>query len=180
MSSLPGRWSVIVRTLCWVVLLGLGAPALGQERAAPQSSSELEELIVSGRKPENLRLEIERLENAVYERFNALNSNSEFDVHCFEQPPTGSNIPLRTCAPNFVTRTESLGAEKILRDGRDKAGNNNNPAEQRMNMERKNREFIEEIQRVARADEPLLRGLARLDELKQLQASETERRRRER
>jgi hypothetical protein len=169
-----------MRTLCWFVLLGLGASALGQEAAAQQGSSELEELIVSGRRPENLRLEIERLENAVYERFNALNSSNEFDVHCFEQPPTGSNIPVRTCAPNFVTRTESRAGETMVRDGRDKAGNNNNPAEQRMNIERKNREFVEEIQRVARADEQLLRGLARLDELKQLQTSETERRRRER
>ena len=169
-----------MRTLCLALLLGLGASALGQEVAAPQGSSELEELIVSGRKPENLRVEIERLENAVYERFNALNSSNEFDVHCFEQAPTGSNIPVRTCAPNFVTRTESHAGETMVRDGRDKAGNNNNPAEQRMNMERKNREFVEEIQRVARADEQLLRGLARLDELKQLQTSETERRRRER
>src|SRR6185503_728620 len=169
-----------MRTLCLALLLGLGASALGQEVAAPQRSSELEELIVSGRRPENLRVEIERLENAVYERFNALNSSNEFDVHCFEQAPTGSNIPVRTCAPNFVTRTESHAGETMVRDGRDKAGNNNNPAEQRMNMERKNREFVEEIQRVARADEQLLRGLARLDELKQLQTSETERRRRER
>jgi hypothetical protein len=160
-----------------VLSIALGASALAQQVAAPQSSGEIEELIVPGRRVENLRVEIERLENAVYDRFNELNSNNEFDIHCFEQAPTGSNIPLRTCAPNFVSRTESVGAEKILRDGRDKAGNNNNPAEQRLAMERKNRELVEEIQRVARQDEQLLRGLARLDELKQRQASETEQRR---
>ena len=124
-----------------------------------------------GRAPENVRVEIERLEVAVYERFNALNSSDEFDIHCFEQPRTGSNIPTRTCAPNFVIRAESDAAEKILTDGRGGAGNNNNPAEHAMRMEEKGRELTAELQRVAREDEGLLRDLVRLDELKQLQSS---------
>ena len=65
-----------------------------------------------GRRPENLRVEIERLEVAVYERFNALNSDDEFDIHCLKQAPTGSNIPLRTCAPNFVIRPSPLPRQK--------------------------------------------------------------------
>ena len=159
-----------MRTLCVVVLFGLGAPALAQEAASPPQGADVEEVIVPGRTPGNLRVEIERAEAAVYERFNALNSNDEFDIHCFEQAPTGSNIPLRTCAPNFVIRAESDSAEKILTDGRGGAGNNNNPAEHSMRMEEKSRELNAEMQRVAREDERLLRDLVRLDELKQLQS----------
>ena len=159
-----------MRTLCWVVFLGLGGPALAQD-ASSSPSAGIEELVVPGRTPENLRVEIERLEVAVYDRFNALNSNDEFDIHCFEQAPTGSNIPLRTCAPNFVIRTESRAATNMLTDGRGGAGNNNNPAEQRAFMEQKSRELTAEIQRVAREDEQLLRDLVRLDELKLLQSS---------
>jgi hypothetical protein len=157
-----------VRTLYLVVVVGFGATALAQDAG-------VEEVIVPGRTPENLRVEIERIETAVYERFNALNSNDEFDIHCLMQAPTGSNIPLRTCAPNFVRRAESAAAGRMMIDGRGGAGNNNNPAEQRMRMEEKSRELAAEMQRVAREDEQLLRDLARLDELKQLQTGERQR-----
>ena len=155
-----------------VVLFGLAAPALAQETRSLPQDADVEEVIVPGRRPENLRVEIERLEVAVYERFNALNSDDELDIHCFKQAPTGSNIPLRTCAPNFVTRAESAAAKKMLTDGRTGAGNNNSPAELTMLMEEKSRKLTAEIQRVAREDELLLRDLVRLDELRQLQSSE--------
>ena len=97
-----------MRTLCFVVLFGLGAPALAQEAQAPsQPAANADEVVVEGRKPENVYAEIERLEISVYDRFNALNSNDEFDIHCFKQAPTGSNIPLRRCAPNFVVEAEA-------------------------------------------------------------------------
>ena len=172
MRAWQGGRELTVRTLCLVVLWGLGAPALAQEIASPPQGAAIEEVIVDGRTSENLRVEIERLEADVYERFNALNSNDEFDIHCFKQAPTGSNIPVRTCAPNFVIRAESAAAEKILTDGRGGAGNNNNPAEQAMRMEEKGRELTKEMQRVAREDAALLRALVRLDELRQLQAND--------
>jgi hypothetical protein len=162
---------VAVKELCLVALLGIAAPVLGQE-AAPQRAADVDEVVVSGRQLENLRIEIERLEADVYERFNALNSNDEFDIRCFKQAPTGSNIPLRTCAPNFVIRAESDAAGKMLTDGRNRAGNNNNPSEHAMRMEEKGRELTAEMQRVARGDERLLRDLVRLDELRQLQSSQ--------
>ena len=161
-----------VRTFCIVMILGLGPPALAQEAAPPADGANAEEVIVPGRRPENLRVEIERLEADVYERFNALNSDDDFDIHCFKQAPTGSNIPVRNCAPNFVTRAESGAAKKLLADGRTGAGNNNNPSEHAMRMEQKSRELTAELQRVARQDERLMRDLVRLDELRQLQSRE--------
>lgn len=162
-----------MRTLCLTaVLLGAGAPALAQELAAPAREEPIEEIVVPGQTPDNLRLEIERLEMAVYERFNALNSNDELDIHCFQQAPTGSNIPVRRCAPNFVVREESRASSKILVDGRSTSANNFNRAELDLRMKQKAQELTEEMQRIARGDEQLLRDLARLDELKRLQARE--------
>ena len=161
-------------TVWLVALVDLGVSAAAQETASPPQGADVEEVIVPGRRPENLRVEIERLEAAVYERFNALNSNDEFDILCFEQAPTGSNIPLRTCAPNFVIRAESRAASNILADGRGGAGNNNNPAEHSMRMQEKSRELTAEMQRVAREDETLLRDLVRLDELRKLRSSAQE------
>ena len=160
------------RTLCCLVLVGLAASAPAEEAAPPRQG--VDEIVVPGRAPGNLRLEIERLEVAVYDRFNALNSNDEFDIHCLEQAQTGSNIPLRTCAPNFVIRAESRAAKKMLTDGRSSDANNYSRAEHNLLMEQKGRELTEEMQRVARQDEQLLRDLARLAALKQVEPSEPE------
>jgi hypothetical protein len=174
-----------VRTLSLVVLVSVGASALAQEPGAPQQEAvsppqergDVEEVFVPGRRPENLRVEIERLEVAVYQRFNALNTNDEYDIHCTERAPTGSNIPVRTCAPNFVIMAESRNAKKMLNDGRTGMGNSGfNRAEQRQLLEQKSRELTEEMQRIGREDEAFMRDLARLDELKRMQESEEARR----
>jgi hypothetical protein len=164
-----------MRTLCLIVLMGLGAPALGQEAApAPEPAAAIDEVIVPGRRPENLRVEIERLEGVVYERWNALNSKDEFDIQCLEMEPTGSNITQRTCAPNFVIQAESRATQDAVR-GRSRADSFSGEAAQI--MAQKSRELTEEMQRVAREDEQFLRDLVRLDELKQLQATEGQQRR---
>lgn len=164
-----------MRTLCLIVLVGLGAPALGQEAApAPQPAADIDEVIVPGRSPATLRVEIERLEAVVYDRWNALNSNDEFDIQCLEMEPTGSNITQRTCAPKFVIAAESRATQDAVR-GRSRADSFSGEAAQI--MAQKSRELTEEMQRVAREDEQFLRDLARLDELKQLQASGRDQRR---
>jgi hypothetical protein len=158
-----------MRTLFLVALVSLGAPTLAQEVATPQAPTDVEEVVVPGRRPENLRVEIERLEGAVYDRWNALNSNDEFDIHCLESEPTGSNITVRTCAPNFVIVAESRATTDAMR-GRSRADSRRGEAT--LVMEQKSLELAEEMQRVAREDEQLLRDLVRLDELKQMQANE--------
>ncbi len=169
-----------MRTLCFVVLFGLAAPALAQEVAtAPQAAGDVDEIIVPGVKPENLSAEIERLESSVYERFNALNSNDEFDIHCFKQAPTGSNIPLRRCAPNFVVEAEAAAAKNTISGARSNANaNSRNAGDNGTILEQKSRELTEEIQRLAREDERLMRDLVRLDQLKQQQANDKPARRR--
>jgi len=163
-----------MRTLCFVVLFGLAAPALAQEVAAsPQAATDVDEIIVPGVKPENLAAEIERLEGSVYSRFNALNSNDEFDIHCFKQAPTGSNIPLRRCAPNFVVEAEAAAAKNTVSGARSNANaNGRNARDNGTILEQKSRELTEEIQRLAREDQQLMRDLVRLDQLKQQQAAD--------
>jgi hypothetical protein len=161
-----------MRTLCFVVLFGLGAPALAQEGASPpQPAADVDEVVVPGRRPENLYAEIERLEGSVYERFNALNSNDELDIHCFKQAPTGSNIPLRRCAPNFVIEAEAQAAENTIVGGRSNDNSTARNAGDSHDFEQKSRALTEEFsgsreRRAARAD------LLRPDELKRLQEND--------
>jgi len=166
-----------MRTLCLLALVGLGTPVLAQDAASSsQAAAGIDEVVVPGRRPENLRVEIERLEGAVYERWNALNSTDEFDIHCSERLPTGTNIPVRTCVPNFVIEAESRAAKDRVVDARSSAARRDH-AESTASLERKSRELTEEMQRLARQDEQLLRDLVRLDELRQLQANEQRERR---
>jgi len=160
-----------MRTLCFVVLFGLGAPALAQEAASPpQPAANADEIVVEGRKPENVYAEIERLELSVYDRFNALNGNDEFDIHCFKQAPTGSNIPLRRCAPNFVVEAEAQAAQNTMVGARGRADARNHG--DTTVLEQKSKALTEEIQRLAREDAQLMKDLVRLDELKRQQAAD--------
>jgi hypothetical protein len=141
--------------------------------AAPPAAA-VDEVIVPGRKGEPLRVEIERLENSVYDRFNALNSSDEFDIHCFEQAPTGSNIPVRKCWPNFALDAEKRAAGKSLRRMQGVGGGGGNAESERTSNAEKSKQLIAEIQRVAREDEQLARDLTRLAQLKEVQPSDAE------
>ena len=163
-----------MRTLCLLLVVGLGASVMAQE-AAPTPQAVVDEVIVPGSRPENLRVEIERLERVVYERWNALNSNDEFDVHCLDSEPTGSNITQTHCAPNFVIEAESRAAEDSVHGARSTGRSRND--EYLAVVEEKSRQLNEEMKRVAREDEQFLRDLMRLDELRQLQANEKQQRR---
>jgi hypothetical protein len=166
-----------MRTLCFVALLSFGTSALAQEAAStPQAGENVDEVIVPGRRPQNLRAEIERLEHVVYERWNALNSNDDFDIQCLDSEPTGSNITQTRCAPNFVIRAEARAAEDAIDGARADLTSFN--TDYLLGMEEKSRQLNEEMQRVAREDAQFLRDLVRLDELRQLQATEREQRRR--
>lgn len=163
-----------MKTFCFVALLVLAAPAFAQEAAAaPQPDANVEEVVVPGHRPANLFAEIERLEGSVYQRFNELNSNDDFDIHCFKQAPTGSNIPLRRCAPNFVIEAESQAAQNTMVGARGRA-DARNTGDYNMHLEQLSRELTEEMQRVAREDKQLMRDLTRLDELRTMQSNDKE------
>ena len=164
-----------MRTLCFVVLFGLSAPVLAQEaQSPPKPAAGADEVVVEGRKPESVYAEIERLEVSVYDRFNALNSNDDFDIHCFKQAPTGSNIPLRRCAPNFVVEAEAQAAQNTMVGARGRADARNHG--DTTIIEQKSKALTEEIQRLAREDAQLMRDLVRLDELKRQQQDKPARR----
>ena len=165
-----------MRTLSLVALLSLGTPAFAQQvAAASQSAANVDEVVVPGVRPQNLRVEIERLEQVVYERWNALNSNDEFDIHCLDSEPTGSNITQTHCAPNFVIEAEARAAKDSVKGARTTGHSRND--EYVASVEEKSRQLSEEMKRVARQDEQFLHDLMRLDELRQLQANEKQQRR---
>jgi hypothetical protein len=152
-----------------VALVAFSTPGFAQDGPAPTVGDD-EEVIVQGRTPQEVRLEIERVENAVYERFNALNSTDEFDILCSEHAPTGSNIPVRSCRPTFLLRAEQRAAGASLQ--RMQGGTNGIAPNERVYLQKRGEELTAEMQRLARQDEELMRGLTRLAELNEIAAIE--------
>ena len=180
-----------MKALCIFALSALAIPAFAQDAPPPaqdapplaenappsasQAAAGVDEVIVPGRTGEQLRVEIERVENNVYERFNALNSDDAFDIHCYEQAPTGSNSPVRTCWPNFALRADERAAGRSLRRMQGVGGGGNSQGE-RSDVATKGKELVAEMQRVARQDEQLMRDLTRLAELKEQQQTSRQKR----
>ena len=157
-----------MRVLCLIISAALSAPALGQNAApAPvQQVAGADEVIVRGRAGNRMRVEIERVENAVYERFNALNSRDEFDIVCMNEAPVGSHMTVRECLPQFALTAERRTAQDVLRRMQGDSFSGNSQIHF-MRMDQKGAELVAEMQRLAREDEQLLRELTRLAELKQ-------------
>ena len=71
------------------------APAASPPAAAPE-----DEIIVHGKALENLRVRVERAEDDVYTRFNEINSDDSYDIHCYDRMQRGSHIKKRVCLSN--------------------------------------------------------------------------------
>lgn len=86
------------RTTTALLCVLLGAPALGDEP--------LDTVVVQGRRAElaALRQQILQLEDRFYDRFNELNRNPEFDVHCSREARTGTLMKKRGCRAVYEDR----------------------------------------------------------------------------
>jgi hypothetical protein len=92
------------------------AGAYGQEggRDAAHPPDVGDEVVVQGRSFAALRLEIQRAEEALYDRFNAINSKDEFDISCDYEVLTGSRMPRRVCRANFWRTSEARAAHEAV------------------------------------------------------------------
>ena len=97
--------SLVIRAACGAEA---GAPAAPNDRERP------EEFIVTAKALADLRFRIERAENEVFARFNEINSNDLFDMHCYERAPTGSQIQKRVCLSNAWRKADNAIAEAIV------------------------------------------------------------------
>ena len=64
----------------------------------------LGEVMVEGhrKQQQQMRLELQRIETRFYARYNELNTDDEFDIHCADEALTGTAFRNRSCQPRFV------------------------------------------------------------------------------
>jgi hypothetical protein len=120
-----------------------------------------DEIIVRGRRIGDLRLQIERASEAVFARFNEINSTDDFDIRCRKEKV--GFMRLRSCMSN--SSREQIGnmgrAQGLALQGK---GSGSETALYLQEMLRKERLMTEEMQRLAGADEQLREAVADLSE----------------
>jgi hypothetical protein len=108
----------LLLVLCGLAQSGLTLPAgaTAPEAGAPPGEpvKELDEVAVTGKKLRVLRREVFKAEDRFYERFNTLNTNDDFDIHCRMDKPTGTIVPQRECRIQFLAEAEAVGAREFL------------------------------------------------------------------
>ena len=94
------------KQLSHAVLIFAGALCAPTGTSA-QSPQTVEEIIVRGRSYGELRAQIRLREEVVFERFNDINSDDAFDIHCTMDPAYGSRILERRCLSNSWRQSEA-------------------------------------------------------------------------
>ena len=85
-----------------LLLILLSADAGGQPEQS-DTEQEVEVVEVVGKRLQELRFQIEDARLDIYDIFNSLNTDDEFDVHCEGRKETGSLIKHTICEPAFVS-----------------------------------------------------------------------------
>ena len=148
--------------LCGGALAQQGNGAADGRRPPPVG----DEIIVIGKSPSQIRVEMERAEEAVYDRFNALNSDHQFDIHCRWEVPINSHISRRVCQPNFLRDAEAKAGQETLR-ARQGGGSGIDPAFFLTAGDYKTGLMREQMMRVAAEDEQFQTELVRFVKLKE-------------
>ena len=85
------------------------------QEAERESSDTIEEIIVYGNKLlSQLRLEVYLAQDTTFDLFNSMNSDDEFDIHCYEEAKIGSHVMERICRPNYVGKLTSQATRQWL------------------------------------------------------------------
>jgi len=158
------------------VLLGAAAlpsVAVGDEANAGQTAAAAtapDEIIVLGHIDE-LRRELVRAEEAIYQRFNDINSDDRFDIHCEMETKIDSHIPRRVCVSNSWREQDANYGQALMRFWR---GNPGNVSEQYRAEQLRMQDLLKkEMVRLAAEDEQLHQAVVRLGDAQRAFADAT-------
>ena len=136
------------------------APSSVEDEAAVNTvTEEIEEIVIRGRRIGDLRAEIKRAEEAVFARFNEINTTDDFDIHCRGQK--SGFFVFRVCMSNgWREYAAKIGSETAaLMQG---SGNPGAPFLYRTAQRKQQQLMIEEMRRLTGEDEQLRQANADL------------------
>jgi hypothetical protein len=95
----------------WGFVIPLGAAAADVSK----DSGELAEVDVIGKSLHELEREVIVAEDRFYKRFNTLNTNDDFDIHCRMEEMTGTRVPQRQCRIKFLADAQAMDSQEFLK-----------------------------------------------------------------
>lgn len=120
-----------------------------------------------------LRAETRQLEQQMYELYNSLNRDDDFDVTCDEKKVTGSTIPEWTCEAAFMRNAATRSVASRFDNPLSGAANTQSgfipqsQSEIAFSQRRKTRELNEEMLDLARKNQELASAMIALNEKRQ-------------
>src|SRR5262245_54732094 len=96
------------------VALGQSEPAVSGRSAGSPTEQAADEVIVTGKKLGELRVEAEKARERAWALFNGINSSNDFDVVCKDEIKNFSHAKQRICLPQFERRITAGAAKEYM------------------------------------------------------------------
>jgi len=90
------------------------APAPTQVSARVDSVVELDEVQIVGKRLYEMRQDIIKAEDKFWAKYNELNTNDDYDVHCTIDVPTGTRFKYRVCRPVYYAKAQENEARSFI------------------------------------------------------------------
>jgi hypothetical protein len=160
MKSILGM-PLVIAAFCGALLghARAGDAEAGAQPSAPRDT--VDEFVVTAKALGELRLRIKLAEDEVYARFNDINSNDRFDIHCEPYTPTGSHIVWgRACLSNGWRMWDAEAGRAMLFQTSSESG----PGPQIFRAQQllEQRQLNDEMRRLAHEDPAFGQALIRL------------------
>jgi hypothetical protein len=140
----------------FIAVLALPMAAIGQDEQASNDEA-IEDIVVIGQKSmAQLRREVYDAEEHFYSLYNDLNEDRDYDVKCFYEKATGTNIKNHVCRARFVSKAFSSHAGRNRNDMTRVANQDANPA-----LAQKTAKFQEKLETLVAANPELQAALVR-------------------
>ena len=175
------QWPTIEPLRSIALLLAMASVGMCQTVSAqgvdPAAADKIEEIVVYGDKSLRLlRSDLYRAEDKAFDLFNSLNSNDDYDIHCYKEAQIGSHIKRRICKANFVRKLEAEATSRWLR-GLQSGGRSGPPyGEAMVRTQRKAEILHKEMEALILENPDLLKAVIELSNAKQILESERQRR----
>jgi len=111
------KGTVVVSTgIVLLLVMPVSGVCQSESAQAEEPPGPIEEVIVRGSKSIiDLKHEMYEAEDALYDLFNSLNTDDQFDIHCHEEAPTGSKLKLRVCKANYFGNQYAAETQRMMR-----------------------------------------------------------------
>jgi hypothetical protein len=96
------------------VALAQNEPAARGRSAGSPSGQADDEVVVTGKRLAELRVEVDKARERAWDIFNDINTNKDFDVVCKDETRTFSHARQRVCQPRFEWRITGAAAREYM------------------------------------------------------------------